>query len=132
MIEQRSGRIINITAAFASRGTPGLAHSAAARAGVHSLTETLALEWGQYNITINCIAPGMVITEAALDEMISYKGVEFLERLREDVPLNRHAQIEEISDAVMYLLSPSGSYITGQIMYLDGGNRLGKGISYLV
>lgn len=131
MIEQRSGRIVNITAAFASRGTPGLAHSAAARAGVHSLTETLALEWGQYNITVNSVAPGMVITDAALAEMISYKGEEFLEKLRADVPLNRHADIQEIADAVVYLLSPSGSYITGHIIYLDGGNRLGKGISYL-
>jgi len=128
MIKQRYGRIINIIASFVRRGSPGIAHSGAARAGVEHLTRTLALEWARYNITVNAIAP-MVLTEGLRDELLASPGAE--ERMLATIPLRRWGTAEQAGYAVVFLASEAGSIITGETLAMDGGNWLGLGISFL-
>lgn len=112
------GNIINIVANY-HRGMPGIAHTAAARAGVVYLSKTLAIEWAPLNIRINCIAPGFIATEGL--------GI-YADDVREDMPktnlVRRLGSPTEIADAVCYLASPAGSFITGDVLTLDGGTHI--------
>jgi NAD(P)-dependent dehydrogenase (short-subunit alcohol dehydrogenase family) len=115
---QQSGRILNIVLALES-GIPGMAHAAAARAGVVNLTKTLAWEWAPRGLTVNAIAPGTVRTDA----LAQYDDTQ----LRADVaalPLARMAEPEEVAQSAVYLASPAASYITGITLALDGGEHL--------
>lgn len=114
----RSGRIVNIVAVI-SRGMPGVAHTAAARAGVVSLSKTVAIEWAPLGIQINCVAPGIIATEG----MNAYS-----EEARQALPdtnlVRRFGDVRDIADAVCYLAGPSGSFITGTVLTVDGGNEI--------
>ncbi|MFC5742544.1 SDR family oxidoreductase [Dyella tabacisoli] len=115
---EHGGRIVNIVLALDS-GIPGMAHAAAARAGVVNLTKTLAWEWAPLGLTVNAVAPGIVRTDA----LSQYDDAQ----LRADVaalPLPRMAEPEEVAQAVAYLASPAASYITGVTLALDGGEHL--------
>ncbi|MER9858812.1 MULTISPECIES: SDR family oxidoreductase [unclassified Mesorhizobium] len=114
------GHIINIVLSIAG-GLPGYAHSAAARAGVISLTETLAAEWGPH-ITVNAVAPGTIRTSALAQYDISH-----LEAGIEVLPIRRMGEPDEVAAAVAYLASPAGDYITGTMLFIDGGKHLARG-----
>jgi NAD(P)-dependent dehydrogenase (short-subunit alcohol dehydrogenase family) len=122
--------VVNILASYAWMAGPGTAHSAAAKAGVLSLTHTLAVEWARYGIRVNAVAPGPVRT-AGTDERL-WLSEELIERVRNSVPLGRFGTAEEIADAVRFLASPQASYITGQVLAVDGGQWLGKGVMDLL
>jgi 3-oxoacyl-[acyl-carrier protein] reductase len=119
MIKQENGRITN-TASVAAHGNIGQANYAASKAGVVALTKTLALEWARYNIAVNCIAPGAVQTQmtAAIPEKI-------VEHLLERIPLSRMADPEEIAAVHVFLASDDASYLTGQVIWADGGLTIG-------
>ncbi len=117
MIHQRHGKIINIIAGFTRRAAPNLAHSGAARAGVESLTRSLALEWAQHNIQVNCISP-VVITEAMAGNMGSQAAID---SFVQSIPAGRGATLEEVGWLVVYMASKAGDYITGEHVVLDGG-----------
>ncbi|MGY4509503.1 SDR family oxidoreductase [Bradyrhizobium sp. USDA 3650] len=114
------GRIINIVLSIAG-GLPGYAHSAAARAGVISLTETLASEWAPYNITVNAIAPGTIRTSG----LAQYNPAQ-IEAGIDILPIRRMGEPEEVAEAVAYLASPAGDYITGTVLFVDGGKHLAR------
>jgi len=117
MLDGRGGSIVNVIAVV-GRGFPGLAHTAAARAGVLELTRTLAIEWGP-KVRLNCVAPGPVRTEAF--------QATYDQRLAEIVaglPIPRFGTSEEVANAVVFLASPAASYITGDILYVAGGQHL--------
>ncbi|MBI4445801.1 MAG: beta-ketoacyl-ACP reductase [Acidobacteria bacterium] len=120
MIQQKSGRITN-TASIAMLGYIGQANYSASKAGIGGLTRTLALELAPYNINVNCIAPGGVKTRmtAGIPEKI-------MEKLLQTIPLRRMAEPEEIAALHAYLVSDEASYITGQIIFIDGGLNLGR------
>jgi peroxisomal trans-2-enoyl-CoA reductase len=123
------GAIVNIVANFGLRAAPGLAHSGAARAGVINLTRTLALEWAKYSIRVNAVAPGVVMTEGALSEMlISPDAIENIER---GIPLKRLGTPEDIAHLVTFLVSDAAAYITGETIAADGGNWHGHGLSFV-
>ncbi|HSF30563.1 MAG TPA: glucose 1-dehydrogenase [Candidatus Tectomicrobia bacterium] len=129
MMQTNGGAIVNIVANFGLRATPGLAHSAAARAGVINLTRTLALEWAKYNIRVNAVAPGVVMTEGALSEMlISPDAIENIERA---IPLKWLGTPEDIAHLVTFLVSDAAAYITGETIAADGGNWHGHGLSFV-
>jgi NAD(P)-dependent dehydrogenase (short-subunit alcohol dehydrogenase family) len=129
MMRMGGGTIVNIVASFGLRAAPGLAHSAAARAGVINLTRTLALEWAKYSIRINAVAPGVVMTEGALSEMlISPDAIESIERA---IPLKRLGTPEDIAHLVIFLVSDAAAYITGETIAADGGNWHGHGLSFV-
>lgn len=114
MIPAGYGKITSITMT-PRRGMPGMAHSSAARAGVESLTRTLAAEWGRYGIRLTAVAPGIVHTEAWERYQLDP------DQIAKVVPLGRLEAAEEVAAMVGFLASPAGDYITGTTVVVDGG-----------
>jgi NAD(P)-dependent dehydrogenase (short-subunit alcohol dehydrogenase family) len=112
------GCIISIVANFA-RGIPQSSHTAAARAGVVFLSKSVAVEWAPHNIRVNCIAPGTIETEG-LDNYPS----EYLTRIHQGNPMQRAGDAWDIAESVAYLAGPSGKFITGELLQVDGGAQL--------
>lgn len=119
MMEQNYGRIVN-TASIGALGNIGQANYAASKAGVMGLTKTLALELARYNITVNCVSPGATKTP-----MTAAMPPEFAEKLTKKIPLRRFAEPNELANAHLFLASEESSYITGQIIFVDGGISVG-------
>ena len=119
MIQQKAGKIINITSVAGIDGSPLMAHYGAAKAGVVDFTKSLAIEWANHNITVNAIAPGLIETEGVKAQMeLDPDGVkEILER----VPLGRYGKPEEIAYAAVFLASEASSFITGETLVVRGG-----------
>lgn len=113
------GRIVN-TSSIGSLGNIGQANYAASKGGVISLTSTLALEFARFNINVNCVAPGAVMTP-----MFETVPEEMRERFRERIPMGRFAAPEEIAAAHLFFCSPDADYITGQTLFVDGGISVG-------
>jgi citronellol/citronellal dehydrogenase len=118
MISQRGGRIVNVTANVA-RGFPGMAHTGAARAGVENLTMTLAVEWAQFGITINAVAPGIILSSGT-----AQYPPELLARSIAETPLKRAGTCEEVAAAIVFLASSAATFATGTTFRLDGGQSL--------
>jgi 3-oxoacyl-(acyl-carrier-protein) reductase len=115
MIEQKFGRIINISSLIGQVGGFGQANYAASKGGITAFTKTLALEMARYNITANCIAPGYTGTE-----MLTAMPEEVLAKICAKIPLGRLAKPEEIAKATAFL-AVDGDYITGQELNINGG-----------
>lgn len=122
----RPGTILSVVATYAWLGHPGTVHSAAAKAGVVTLTRTLAAEWARYGIRLNCIAPGPTATDGAGAAL--WANPEDRDRVLASVPLRRFAEPDEIADLCGLLLSDRASYITGEVLTIDGGQSLGHQI----
>ncbi|HWV64026.1 MAG TPA: 3-oxoacyl-ACP reductase FabG [Oxalicibacterium sp.] len=116
MMKARNGRIINITSVVGSSGNPGQINYAAAKAGVAGMTRALAREIGSRNITVNCVAPGFIDTD-----MTKVLGEEQTTALKQQIPLGRLGQPEDIATAVGFLASPQAGYITGTTLHVNGG-----------
>jgi citronellol/citronellal dehydrogenase len=114
----RPGVIVNIVAVI-ERGMPGVAHTVAARAGVVGLTRTVAVEWAPLGIRVNCVAPGLTATEG----LEVYPPEAHAEFPRAN-PMKRPGTPMEIAEACIYLAAPSGSFVTGEVMTVDGGGKL--------
>ena len=119
MMSQKFGRIVN-TSSIGSLGNIGQANYAASKAGVIGLTKTLALEWARFNITVNCVAPGATKTKmtAGMPENV-------LQSVLEKIPLRRMAEPDEIASAHLFFVSDDASYVTGQVLFVDGGITVG-------
>jgi NAD(P)-dependent dehydrogenase (short-subunit alcohol dehydrogenase family) len=115
------GSIVNVGASYAWTGGPGFAHSAAAKAGVKNLTETLAVEWAPYGIRVNGLVPGLVPHE---DEVAAIRGVPGRGGEQENarVPAGRVGQPRELGWAATFLASPWAAYVTGHTLVVDGAN----------
>ncbi|MFN8555044.1 MAG: 2,4-dienoyl-CoA reductase [Candidatus Obscuribacterales bacterium] len=120
MIEQKSGCILNIIATYAMTGSPGVVHSASAKAGVLAMTRTLASEWGHYGIRVNALAPGAMVTEGASKNLM-FDNEQARKVIEKNVPLGRLATVDEIADLALFLCSSKAGYITGDVMTADGG-----------
>jgi 3-oxoacyl-[acyl-carrier protein] reductase len=119
MRKQKYGRIVN-TSSVVSRGNMGQVNYSASKAGVIGLTRTLALEYARSNITVNCIAPGFIDTPMAAAMTDKVK-----ELALERIPLNRMGMPEEVANLHLFLASEEAAYITGQVIFLDGGASIG-------
>ena len=122
---KRGGSIISILANYVWTGSPGTIHSAAAKAGVMSMTQTLAVEWARHGIRVNAVAPGPVESQGAAKQL--WSTPQAVERITAKVPMRRWGRPEEVADAVAFLAAPQSGYITGEIMTIDGGARLASG-----
>jgi 3-oxoacyl-[acyl-carrier protein] reductase len=116
MIRQRSGRVINMSSVVGLSGNPGQANYAAAKAGLVGLTKAVAREVASRNVTVNALAPGY-ITTAMVDELTE----ETQEKILTTIPMGRFGTPEDVAEAVIFLASDGASYITGQVLTIDGG-----------
>lgn len=116
MVKQRSGRIINISSVIGLIGNAGQTNYAASKAGLLGFTKSLARELAGRGITVNAVAPGFIATD-----MTSALSDEIQKSIQERIPLKRVGSGEDIAAAVAYLASAEASYITGQVLCVDGG-----------
>lgn len=122
---EKKGSILNMLATYAWNAGAGVCHSAAAKAGVMSLTRTLAVEWGtQFGIRVNGIAPGPIERTGGADKL--FESDEAMKRTLDSVPLGRLGKPEEIAELAAFIMSDKASYMNGEIVTLDGGQWLNK------
>lgn len=123
-LARRRGSVVSLSLSGVERGSKGLAHTIAARAGVLGMTRTLALEWAADGIRLNCLAPGLVETPA----FSGAADAQTLARLRAAIPMARATGMDEIAEMVAFLATPAAAMLTGQLLHLDGGAAIGPGL----
>ena len=121
----QGGSIVSILANYVWTGSAGTVHSAAAKAGVMSMTQTLAVEWARHRIRVNAVAPGPIESPGAAQQL--WSTPEAVQRITERIPLKRWGKPEDVADAVTFLVSEHAGFITGEILTVDGGAWLGSG-----
>jgi 3-oxoacyl-[acyl-carrier protein] reductase len=116
MIKQRGGSIINISSVVGIKGNAGQSNYAASKAGIIGFTKSIALEYGSRGIRCNAIAPGFIETE--MTDKLDPKTVQ---GWRDQIPLRRGGNTDDVAEAAMYLGSDLSGYVTGQVLQVDGG-----------
>ena len=114
MMKQRYGRIVNLSSVVGLRGNAGQVNYAASKAGVVGMTKSLAKELASRGVTVNAVAPGVILTD-----MVAHVDPEVLDSLREETPLERNGRPEDVANAMVYLAG--AEFITGQILPVNGG-----------
>jgi len=124
MVKQKSGKIINISSIIGAFDGANDLHYAVSKAGINHLTKVLALEWAPFKVNVNGIGPGSYITAIRYDcrpHLTGEQVDELLEKSLGLIPSGRHGELRELGLLAVYLASPASDYMTGQIIYLDGG-----------
>ncbi len=125
MLDKGSGSIVNIIAAYAWMGAPGLAPSASAKAGVMTLTKTLGAEWASQGVRVNAIAPGLIDTPQTRERL--WPDEAMVEKMLKTIPAGDFGSEYDVSNLVLYLASDAAAYVTGEVITADGGQSLGRG-----
>jgi peroxisomal 2,4-dienoyl-CoA reductase len=120
-LQKRGGCVLNISATLQYLGTPMQAHAAAAKAGVDSLTRTLAVEWGGYGVRVNAVAPGPIEDTEGMKRLLLPA---LKDKLRHRIPLRRFGRVRDIEHAAVFLCSDAASFVNGAILVVDGGQWL--------
>jgi citronellol/citronellal dehydrogenase len=122
-LEQKSGAIINISSLAGITGVMSGAHYSAAKAAMQMLTRVAAAEWGPHGIRVNCVAPGLIASELALQGWA--KNNVDPDKLTANTPLRRAGTPEEVANAIVFLASDAASYISGEVLAVGGGPQMG-------
>ncbi|MBI5201087.1 MAG: SDR family oxidoreductase [Elusimicrobia bacterium] len=130
MLEQGSGCIINLVATYAWTGAPGLAPSCSAKAGVVALTKTLGAEWAGRGVRVNAIAPGFIDTPQSRERL--WPTEDMVKKIASRIPAGKFGEEIDAANAALYLASPAGRYVNGEVLVCDGGHWLGKGALEIV
>ena len=117
MKEARSGRIISISSTAGQRGEAFCAHYAATKGAVISLTKSVAVELAPYGILVNCVAPGWTVTDMTRDDLLGARR----ESILQTIPLARAGTAEEVAGAVVFLASELATFVTGEVLNVNGG-----------
>ena len=126
LIESKEpGTVLSIVTTYTEVGSSFVLPSACAKAGVYAMTTSLACEWATYGIRLNAIAPGPFPTKGAWDRLVPNQSLE--QAFKNRVPMGRFGEPEELSNLAVFLLSDLSSYITGECVTIDGGERLNAG-----
>ena len=123
MIPRRYGRIVNIGSVTSVFGYAGLGPYCASRGGIKQLTMSLADEWGQHGVTVNCLAPGWFETEQT---KVLYQNAAWVEYICDRIPVHRPGQPKDLEGAIVFLASQASEYVTGQTLLVDGGISTGS------
>jgi len=118
LVESDGGAVVNISATLQYLGTAGQAHASAAKAGVDSLTRTLAAEWGRHRIRVNGIAPGPIEVTEGVRRLTTAASRAAAAAM---CPLGRMGRIDDVANAALFLVSDAASYVTGVTLVVDGG-----------
>jgi 3-oxoacyl-[acyl-carrier protein] reductase len=121
MMKQRRGRIINVSSVAATHVNPGQTNYAASKGAVNAFTRALAVELAPRGVTVNAVAPGFIETD--MSEAVRNKAGEFIQK--KVIPMRRFGQPDDIANVVVFLASEDSSYMTGQVLTVDGGLSLG-------
>lgn len=119
VMRERGGSIVNVSAPYATTGKPGVVHSACAKAGVESMTRTLAAEWAELGIRVNAVSPGPFHSEGAAERLWPDERME--EAVRRQIPLGRFGTAAEVASLVTFLASDQAAWVTGAVWTADGG-----------
>ena len=119
------GRIVSISTTGANHGWPTAAHAGAAKAGIQNLMKSLAVEWGGFGIRTNWISPGPIEGTEGVDRLIIAQGL--ADKLKKNIPLGTFGEGDDIANAVVYLVSDAGKYVTGAELVVDGGGQWKRG-----
>jgi 3-oxoacyl-[acyl-carrier protein] reductase len=124
VFKQRSGRIVNISSVAAEHVNAGQTNYAASKGAVNAFTRALAVELGGRSVTVNAVAPGFIETD--MSEAVRNKAGDIIKKM---IPLKRLGKPEDIAAVVLFLCSPAGAYMTGQLLTVDGGLSLGATVA---
>ncbi len=124
LIRQGGGSVVNVASISGPFGIPRIGAYAAAKAGIIGLTRTMAAEWSDFGVRVNTVAPGFIETPMNAWFRNDPANAEQVAALEASVPLRRHGYPEEVAQAVAFLAGDTGSYITGQTLFVDGGWRV--------
>ncbi|GEL20024.1 3-oxoacyl-ACP reductase FabG [Pseudonocardia asaccharolytica] len=124
MVEAKYGRIVNLSSTSAL-GNRGQANYATAKAGLQGFTKTLAIELGRFGVTVNCIAPGFIVSDMtkATAERLGVSWDDFVAARAAEIPVQRAGQPEDIAHAMSFLVSEGAGFVSGQVVYVAGGPK---------
>jgi NAD(P)-dependent dehydrogenase (short-subunit alcohol dehydrogenase family) len=125
-VRKRGGSIVSIIANYVWTGRPGTIHSAAAKAGVMSMTQTLAVEWARHGIRVNAVAPGPIASSPGAAKQL-WSTPAAVDAITALIPSHTWGTPEQVADAVVFLSAPQTAFITGEILTVDGGTWLNRG-----
>jgi NAD(P)-dependent dehydrogenase (short-subunit alcohol dehydrogenase family) len=123
---KRGGSIVSILANYVWTGSPGTIHSAAAKAGVMSMTQTLAVEWAPYGIRVNAVAPGPIEASPGAAKQL-WNSPDAVDRVTAMIPGRTWGTPDQVADAVAFLVAPQTSFISGEILTIDGASWINRG-----
>jgi NAD(P)-dependent dehydrogenase (short-subunit alcohol dehydrogenase family) len=123
-LKKTRGNVVNISSLAGVHGTKGVGAYSAAKAGLQMLTRVMASEWGPAGVRVNCVAPGMIATEAARKGWVA-NGFDAEAAAKQSFPLGRYGEMHEVAQAVAFFASDAASYITGEVLAVGGGPQLG-------
>jgi NAD(P)-dependent dehydrogenase (short-subunit alcohol dehydrogenase family) len=123
---KRGGSIVSVLANYVWTGSPGTIHSAAAKAGVMSMTQTLAVEWAPHGIRVNAVAPGPIEASPGAAKQL-WNSPDAVARITALIPGHKWGTPDQVADAVTFLVAPQTSFISGEILTIDGGSWINRG-----